>query len=153
MKCGIILGASSSYGKMIFTLQKKNVRIMAGAKPRNSYRSLFMRLEILPPLCECMFSLMNFTVDNQEHFQTNSAVQGTETICIDDSYQPVMFSKESAYYCYIKLFNYSEEEQKRTLAGLWADNTKHEYYPPDGDIQLYKELKHQEKFDFMHIYV
>jgi hypothetical protein len=94
MKCGIILGASSSYGKMIFTLQKKNVRIMAGAKPRNSYRSLFMRLEFLPLLCECMFSLMNFPVDNQEHFQTNSAVQGTETICIDDSYQPGMFSKK-----------------------------------------------------------
>jgi hypothetical protein len=47
---------------------------MAGVKPRNSCRGLFKILDILPFPCEYIFSLMNFTVNNQEHFQTNSAV-------------------------------------------------------------------------------
>jgi len=32
----------------IFTLQNKIVRVMAGAQPRTSCRSLFKQLEILP---------------------------------------------------------------------------------------------------------
>jgi hypothetical protein len=56
---------------MIFTLQKRTVRIIAGVKSRNSYRNLFMRLEILPLPCEDIFTLMNFVVNNKEHFQTN----------------------------------------------------------------------------------
>jgi hypothetical protein len=59
----------------IFTLQKKMIRIMAGTKPRNSCRSLFRKLEILPLCCEYVFSLMNFIVNNLEHFQTNSTIQ------------------------------------------------------------------------------
>jgi hypothetical protein len=44
MKYRIILGGKSSKSKMLFTLQKKIVRIMNDAKPRNSYRSLIKRL-------------------------------------------------------------------------------------------------------------
>jgi hypothetical protein len=36
MKHGILLGGNSCCSKIIFTLQKRIVRIMAGAKPRNS---------------------------------------------------------------------------------------------------------------------
>jgi hypothetical protein len=64
---------------MIFTLQKRIVRIIAGVKSRNSCRNLFMRLEILPHPCEYIFTLMNFVVNNQEHFQTNSAVHCVNT--------------------------------------------------------------------------
>jgi hypothetical protein len=56
MKYGIIVWGNSSNSKIIFTLQKIIFRIMAGAKPRNSCRSLFMRLEILPLPCEYIFS-------------------------------------------------------------------------------------------------
>jgi hypothetical protein len=49
-------------------VQKKTVRIMTGVKPRNSCRSLFKKLEILPLPCEGMFALMNFFVDKQVHF-------------------------------------------------------------------------------------
>jgi hypothetical protein len=60
---------------MIFTLQKKTVRIISGVKSRNSRRNLFMRLEILPLPCEYIFILKDFVVNNQEFFQANSAIQ------------------------------------------------------------------------------
>jgi hypothetical protein len=74
MKYGIILGGNSLNSKKIFTLQKKIVRLMAGVKPRNSCRSLFNRLHI-----EYIFSLMSFNVNNQEHFQTNSAIHSVNS--------------------------------------------------------------------------
>jgi hypothetical protein len=44
---------------------------MAAVKPRNSCKSLFKRSDILTLLDEYVFSLMNFIVNNQEHFETN----------------------------------------------------------------------------------
>jgi hypothetical protein len=68
------LGGNSSSSKKTFTLQNKIVRIMAGVKPRISYRTL-KRLDTLPLPCDYIFSLINFIVNNQELFQTNSNVQ------------------------------------------------------------------------------
>jgi hypothetical protein len=64
---------------MIFTLLKRTVRIIAGVKSRTSCRNLFMRLEISPLPCEYIFILMNFVVNNQEYFQTNSAMHSVNT--------------------------------------------------------------------------
>jgi hypothetical protein len=66
---------NSPNSKMIFTLQMRTVRIIAGVKSRNSCRNLFMRLKILPLPCEYIFTLMIFVVNNKEHFQTNPAIQ------------------------------------------------------------------------------
>jgi IS1 family transposase len=74
----IFWGNSSNSGK-IFTLQKKSIRIMVGARPRTPCRSLFKKLEILPVPCQYIFSLMNFTVNNQENFQTNSSIHNSNT--------------------------------------------------------------------------
>jgi hypothetical protein len=41
IKYGIFLGGNSSNSGKIFTLQKKIIRIMAGAQNRTSYRNLF----------------------------------------------------------------------------------------------------------------
>jgi hypothetical protein len=79
MMYGIIFGGNSSSSKKIFTLQKKFFRIMAGVKPRVSCRTLFKRLEILPLPCEYICSLMNFTVNNQELFQTDFTVHSVNT--------------------------------------------------------------------------
>jgi hypothetical protein len=48
IKCGVIFWGNSSKSGKIFTLHKKIVRIMAGAQPRTSCRSLFKQLEVLP---------------------------------------------------------------------------------------------------------
>jgi hypothetical protein len=79
MKYGIVFLANSPISKIIFTLQKRTVRIIAGVKSRTSCRNLFMSLEILPHPCEYIFTLMNFVVNNQEHFQTNSAIHSVNT--------------------------------------------------------------------------
>jgi hypothetical protein len=72
MKYGIILGVIQQQKDIHLT--NKIVRLMAGVKSRNSCKSLFKSSEILTLLCENMFSRMNFNVNNQEHFQTNSAI-------------------------------------------------------------------------------
>jgi IS1 family transposase len=79
MKYGIIFWGNSTDSKKVFTLQKKIVRIMLGVKPQNSCRGLFKRLQILPLPCRYIFSLLNFIINNQEHFQTNSAVHSVNT--------------------------------------------------------------------------
>jgi IS1 family transposase len=108
MKYGIIFCGNSSSSKNLFTLQKKVIRITAGVKPRHSCRNLFKRLEILPLPCEYVFSLMNFTVNKQELFQTNSAVHSVNTRYKHQLHRPIAnlscFQK-SAFYTGINIFN------------------------------------------------
>jgi hypothetical protein len=88
MKCGIIFWGNSPDRKMIFTLQKRTVRIIADVKSRTPCRNLFMRLEILSLPCEYIFTLINFVVNNQEHFQTNSAIHSVNTRKRDHLHRP-----------------------------------------------------------------
>jgi hypothetical protein len=108
MKYGIIFGGNSSNSKMIFTLQKRTVRIIFVVKSRNSCRNLFMRWEILPLPCEYIFTLMNFVVNNQEHFQTNSGMYSVSTRNRDHLHRPCVnpcsFQKTACYFV-IKIFN------------------------------------------------
>jgi hypothetical protein len=71
-------------------------------------RGLFKRLQILPLSCEYIFSLLNFIINNQEHFQTNSAVHSVNTRNKQHLLRPVAnltcFQK-STYYSGIKIFN------------------------------------------------
>jgi len=82
------LGNSSNSAK-IFTLQKRTVRIMAGAQPRTLCRRIFKQLEILS------LSLLNFTIYNQENSQTNSSIHNTVLINF----------QRSTFYAGIKTFN------------------------------------------------
>jgi hypothetical protein len=50
---------NSSNSRKIFNLQKKIVRLMTGAKPGNSCKHLFKRLEILTLSCEFICILIN----------------------------------------------------------------------------------------------
>jgi IS1 family transposase len=108
MKYGIIFWGNSSDSKKMFTLQKKIVRIMVGIKPQNSCRELFKRLQILPLPCEYILPLLNFIINNQEHFQTNSAVHSVNPRNKHHLHRPVAnlscFQK-STYYSGIKIFN------------------------------------------------
>jgi hypothetical protein len=68
--------ATNSY--KVFILQKRVIRIMSGAEPRASYRSLFRKLEILPVPCQYMSSML-FIIDNPNNFHTVSEVHGLDT--------------------------------------------------------------------------
>jgi hypothetical protein len=108
VKYGITFWGNSSNRKNIFNLQKKVVWLMAGVKPRNSCRNLFKRLEILSLLCEYIFSLLLFIVNNQEHFHTNSTVHSVNTRNTNELHRPISnlsCVQESAYYAGIKMFN------------------------------------------------
>jgi IS1 family transposase len=108
MKYGIIFWGNSPNSKMIFTLQKRTAGIIAGVKSRNSCRNLLMSSEILPLPCEHMFTLMNFFVNNQEHFQTNSAIHSVNTRNRGHLHRPtanLSCFQKSAYYPDIKIFN------------------------------------------------
>jgi len=47
---------------------------MVGSKPGTSCRSLIKETEILLVPCQCIFSLMNFIVNNRKNFKTASSV-------------------------------------------------------------------------------
>ena len=68
IKCGIIFWGNSFSSGNIFTLQKKIVRIIAGAQPRTFCTSLVKQLDILPVHCQYILSLMNFIINNLEIF-------------------------------------------------------------------------------------
>jgi hypothetical protein len=108
MKYGIIFWGKSSNSKMIFTFQKRTVRIIAGVKPRTSCRNILMRSEILLLPCEYIFTLMNFVVNKQKLFQTNSAIYSVNTRNKDHLHTPtanLSCVQKSAYYPCIKIFN------------------------------------------------
>jgi hypothetical protein len=108
MKYGIIFGGNSPKSKMIFPLQKRTLRIIAGIKCRSSCRNLFMRLKILPLPCEYIFTLMNFVVNNQEHFETNSGIHSVITKNRDHLHRPnanLSCFQKSACYAGIEIFN------------------------------------------------
>jgi hypothetical protein len=69
---------------------------------------LFIRLEIFPLPCEYIFSLMNFVANNQEYFETNSAIHNFNTRNRDHLYRSIAnlscFEK-SAYCSGIRIFN------------------------------------------------
>jgi hypothetical protein len=101
MKYGAIFWGDSCNSVKIFTLQKKFIRIMAIAKPRNSCRSMCKRSEIVTFPCEYIFSLMNLIVNNQEHFQTNSVLRSVST----GSRHNLLYFQKRACYCGIKNFD------------------------------------------------
>jgi len=79
IKYGIIFWGNSSNSGKTFTLQKKIVRLMAGAQPSTSCRSLFKQLEILRVPCQYIHLLLNFIINNHEIFQTNSSIHNINT--------------------------------------------------------------------------
>jgi hypothetical protein len=118
MKYGLILWGNSPNSKMIFTLQKRTVRIIAGVKSMTSCRNLFMSLEILPLLCEYIFTLMNVVANNQEHFQTNLAMHSVNTRNMDHLHRPTanlyVFKKKKVYSAGIKNFHHSTIKSQKS---------------------------------------
>jgi hypothetical protein len=74
LKYGIMFWGHHTDGIRVFRLQKKVVRIMAGAKSRVSFKPLFKILEILTLSSQHILSLMTFLAHNLECFTFNSSV-------------------------------------------------------------------------------
>jgi hypothetical protein len=81
---------------------------MVSVKVRNSSRGVFKRSDILPLPCECIFSLTNFVVNNQEHFQTSSAVHSIDARNQHHLPRPtdnLSYFQKNAFYAVINIFN------------------------------------------------
>ena len=92
----------------VFKLQKRVVRVMSGAGPRSSCRSLFTKLNILPTACQYILSLMLFIVDNQKDFLTNAYVHSLDTRNKNHLYLPVVILscvQKGVSYSGVKIFN------------------------------------------------
>jgi hypothetical protein len=79
-----------------YTLQKRIIRIMVGAHPRTSCRRLFKKLEILTVPSQYIYSLMSFSIGNQENFQIHQCIaliQEINTIFIDQLQTCLVFRK------------------------------------------------------------
>ena len=79
-----------------------------GAQPRIFCRSLFKQLQILLVPCQCIFSLMIFIINNQEHFETNSSIHNINKWNKQHLHVPntnISCFKGSTFYTSIKMFN------------------------------------------------
>jgi hypothetical protein len=78
---------------------------MAGVKPKNACKSLCKRLEILTLPYVYVLLFMNFILNNQEYFQTNSFIHSV--ITKNNNHKPIAnlscFHKSA--YAGIKIFN------------------------------------------------
>jgi hypothetical protein len=107
MSYGIIFWGNSTDSKKVFYIQKRNIRIMAGAKRRASCRELFKKSNILPIASEFLLSL-SFVVDNMEKFQTNSDIDSISTRYRYNLHVPnsnLIKYQKGVYYSGIKIFN------------------------------------------------
>ena len=75
---------------------------MAGARPRSSCRSMFKQLESLPVSCQYIFSLINFTVSNQDNVQTSPS---THNINTSNKHHLLSCYQNSTFYAAINIFN------------------------------------------------
>jgi hypothetical protein len=107
MSYGIIFWGNSTDSKKVFYIQKRIVRIMAGAKRRASCRELFRKCNILPLASEFLLSLSSFVVDNMEKFLTNSDIHSRSTRSRYNRHVPnsnLSKYQKGVYYSVIKLF-------------------------------------------------
>jgi hypothetical protein len=74
MSYEIIFWGNSSYSVKIFKLQKRVIRIITGAKNRDSCRELFKNLKILTLVSQFIFSVVSFIVDNPEDYIYNYCI-------------------------------------------------------------------------------
>jgi hypothetical protein len=81
---------------------------MPEVKLRNSYRYLFKKSETFPLLCEYTFSLMTFTVNNQEYFVAKSAVHSVNIRnkhLLHRQTANLSCFQKSAYYVGVNIFS------------------------------------------------
>jgi hypothetical protein len=105
---GLMFWGNHTDSIRVFRLQKKVVRIMAGAKSRLSCISLFKTLEILTLPSQYILSLMTFLAHNLEYFTFNSSVHNINTrkrLQLHRSIENSTLFQMGVYYVSIKIFN------------------------------------------------
>ena len=79
MTYGLLFWGNSPDSKKIFRLQKMIIRLMAVCRYRDSFRKLFINLEILPLPSQYILSLLMFIIRNRSQFLVNSEIHHINT--------------------------------------------------------------------------
>jgi hypothetical protein len=104
---GLPFWGSSPQSIKIFRIQKNVIRIMLG-KRRDSCRSLFRELEILPLASQYIVSLMLLMVKNRNEFTLNSEIYEINTRQQGNLHQPLANLRKyqkGIYYIGTKVYN------------------------------------------------
>jgi hypothetical protein len=129
---------------------------MAAAQPSTSCKSLFKESKILPVPCQYILSLMNFIINNQERFHTNSSTHNINTRNKHQTNSPIhdidtqnkhqlrrpnvklSHSKKCKFYAGIKILNYLpcnlkilKNGKAKFKVALKKYFTEHSFYPVD----------------------
>jgi hypothetical protein len=79
MTYGLIFWGNSHYSSIIFRLQKRIIRIIAGIRGRDSCREHFKKLRILPLQSQYILPLLHFVINNRDYFMVNSEIHNINT--------------------------------------------------------------------------
>jgi hypothetical protein len=105
---GVIFGENQPYSEKIFKIQKRVIRIIKNARPRDSCRELFKKLEILPLCSQYIFSLSIFVIKNKHLFCTNNQIHSVHTRFKTNLHPPIanLTKFQKGVYCSgIKIYN------------------------------------------------
>ena len=108
ISCGLVFCGSSSSLRIVFIIQKREIRIMLRLGPRSSCREGFKKLAIPMVPCLCIYALMLLAVKNLNICKTNSSVLGMNTRQQNKLHIPsVRLSsiQREVYYSSVKIFN------------------------------------------------
>jgi hypothetical protein len=79
MSFGVIFWGNSLYANKVLILQKKIIRIITNAEPRDSCREIFRNMQILTLYSQYIYSVLLFTVNNRQLFTINNEIHEYNT--------------------------------------------------------------------------
>ena len=119
MSYGIIFGGGSSLTTKVFILQKRIIRIITNTKPRDFCREVFKNMEIMALYSQYIYSLILYTVNNKDVFNSNNEIYKYKTRNINNLHFPtVNLSKfnKGGYISGIKVFNHLPHHLKASIS-------------------------------------
>jgi hypothetical protein len=117
MSYGLIFWGSASCANNVFLLQKRIIRTITNAGPRDSCRNIFRKLQIFTLYSQYIYSLLLFPIKNKQQFATNKEVHEYNTRNLNNLH-PSMINltkfKKGPYIMCIKVFNHLPQSIKDT---------------------------------------
>jgi len=108
MSSGIIFWGNLSHSQKIFKLQKRAIRITTGSRNKDSCRTLFKQLGVVPLKSQYIFSSSFISLKNMDHFTTNYDIHNIPTrrnknfLLLSAS---LSIYQQGVHYSGVKLFN------------------------------------------------
>lgn len=106
---GVMFWGNSSESNRVFLLQKKVVRLISGAGPRDSCKHHFQQLQILPLPCILILHCSLFVKKNYQRFSSKNHVHSHFTRNSSILQYPIhrtTFFERSPFYLCISIFNH-----------------------------------------------